>query len=61
MLFMSPYHTKSPQSSFFNRDDQALTGFGSYFKKKSDEEREHGVKLAEYQAKRGGMVVYQVY
>merc|ERR1712112_359576 len=46
-------------SSYFNRDDQALTGFASYFKKKSDEEREHGVKLAGYQAKRGGMVVYQ--
>jgi len=45
-------------ASYFNRDDQALTGFGAYFKKKSDEEREHGVKLADYQAKRGGRVVY---
>ena len=46
------------QASYFNRDDQALTGFGAYFKKKSDEEREHGIKLANYQAKRGGVVVY---
>merc|ERR1712228_466713 len=46
-------------ASFFNRDDQALTGFAAYFKKKSDEEREHGIKLSEYQANRGGRVVYQ--
>merc|ERR1711872_359798 len=41
-------------SSFFNRDDQALHGFASFFKKSSDEEREHGMKLMEYQTKRGG-------
>merc|ERR1711915_758542 len=34
-------------ASYFNRDDQALTGFAAYFKKKSDEEREHGMKLME--------------
>merc|ERR1712098_449607 len=58
MEFYASYVYPS-MSSYFNRDDQALTGFASYFKKKSDEEREHGVKLAEYQAKRGGMVVYR--
>merc|ERR1712227_816008 len=46
-------------SSFFNRDDQALHGFASYFRKASDEEREHGMKLMEYQTKRGGKVVFQ--
>merc|ERR1712168_1076918 len=29
-------------SSFFNRDDQALHGFASFFRKSSNEEREHG-------------------
>merc|ERR1712013_198461 len=46
-------------SSFFNRDDQALNGFASFFKKSSNEEREHGMKLMEYQTKRGGKVVFQ--
>merc|ERR1711973_712011 len=32
-------------SSWFNRDDQALHGFASFFKKASDEERDHGMKL----------------
>merc|ERR1712200_193502 len=38
-------------SAFFNRDDQALHGFAKFFKKSSDEEREHGMKLMEYQTK----------
>ena len=59
MLFMSPYHTTSPQSSFFNRDDQALHGFADHFKKESNEERAQGMKLMEYQTKRGGRVVFQ--
>merc|ERR1711915_219558 len=42
-----------------NRDDQALHGFAKFFQKSSDEEREHGMKLMEYQAKRGGRVVFQ--
>jgi len=46
-------------ASFFNRDDQALLGFSKYFQKASDEEREHGMKLMSYQAKRGGRVVFQ--
>merc|ERR1712203_762300 len=36
-------------SSFFNRDDQALHGFADHFKKESNEERAHGMKLMEYQ------------
>merc|ERR1712200_379768 len=47
-------------SAFFNRDDQALHGFAKFFKKSSDEEREHGMKLMEYQTKRGGRTVFQV-
>merc|ERR1712243_370067 len=35
-------------SSWFNRDDQALHGFAA-----------HGMKLMEYQTKRGGRVVFQ--
>merc|ERR1711935_355717 len=46
-------------SSFFNRDDQALHGFASFFQKSSNEEREHGMKLMDYQSKRGGKVVFQ--
>merc|ERR1712107_402034 len=32
-------------SSFFNRDDQALHGFADHFKKESNDERAHGMKL----------------
>eukprot|EP00092_Neocalanus_flemingeri_P033097 GFUD01035992.1.p1 GENE.GFUD01035992.1~~GFUD01035992.1.p1 ORF type:complete len:171 (+),score=57.16 GFUD01035992.1:45-557(+) len=46
-------------ASYFNRDDQALHGFASFFQKNSNEEREHGMKLMKYQAKRGGRVVFQ--
>merc|ERR1712107_763536 len=35
-------------SSFFNRVDQALHGFADHFKKESNEERAHGMKLMEY-------------
>merc|ERR1712107_393652 len=46
-------------SSFFNRDDQALHGFADHFKKESNDERAHGMKLMDYQTKRGGRVVFQ--
>merc|ERR1712002_1189054 len=46
-------------SSWFNRDDQALHGFAAHFKKESGEERAHGMKLMEYQTKRGGRCVFQ--
>merc|ERR1712105_142526 len=41
-------------ASYFSRDDQALLGFSKYFRKASGEEREHGMKLMDYQVKRGG-------
>eukprot|EP00088_Acartia_fossae_P006156 TRINITY_DN1281_c0_g1_i1.p1 TRINITY_DN1281_c0_g1~~TRINITY_DN1281_c0_g1_i1.p1 ORF type:complete len:170 (-),score=63.11 TRINITY_DN1281_c0_g1_i1:174-683(-) len=46
-------------ASWFARDEQALHGFAKFFSKGSDEERDHGKKLMEYQAKRGGKVVFQ--
>merc|ERR1711971_1089496 len=46
-------------SSYFNRDDLALHGFAAHFKTESGEERAHGMKLMEYQTKRGGRVVFQ--
>merc|ERR1712080_351583 len=45
--------------SYFNRQDQALHGFGKHFMGESEEERKHGIKLMEYQTKRGGRVVFQ--
>merc|ERR1719309_989334 len=43
----------------FDRDDIALEGFHGYFKKQSDEEREHAEKLMKYQNQRGGRIVLQ--
>lgn len=42
---------------FFDRDDIALKGFHNFFKKCSDEEREHAQKFIVYQQMRGGRVV----
>jgi len=44
---------------YFERDDVALPGFSAYFKKASEEEREHAEKLMKYQNKRGGRIVLQ--
>jgi len=46
-------------ASYFNRVDQALPGFASFFWKSSNVEFNHGGALIEYQAKRGGKVVLQ--
>jgi len=46
-------------SSFFNREDQAIPGFSKYFRNNSDEERDHSMKLIEYQNMRGGKVVFK--
>jgi ferritin heavy chain len=48
------------QGFFFDRDDQALAGFSKFFKKNSEEEREHAMLFMEYQNKRGGTIVLQV-
>jgi len=46
-------------AAYFDRDDVALPGTSSFFKKQSDEEREHAEKFMKYQNKRGGRVVLQ--
>ncbi|KAG1661546.1 Soma ferritin [Nymphon striatum] len=46
-------------SYYFDRDDVALQGFAKYFKKASDEEREHAEKFMKYQNKRGGRIALQ--
>ncbi|KAF4523198.1 hypothetical protein B566_EDAN002457 [Ephemera danica] len=43
----------------FDRDDVALKGFHKWFKKQSDEEREHAEKLIKYQNKRGGRLLME--
>jgi len=43
----------------FDRDDVALPGFHKFFKKSSEEEREHAGKFMKFQNARGGRVVLQ--
>lgn len=44
---------------YFDRDDVALKGFSKYFKKASDEEREHAEKFMKFQNERGGRIALQ--
>lgn len=44
---------------YFDRDDVALRGFHKWFKKNSDEEREHAEKFMKFQNQRGGRIVLQ--
>jgi len=44
---------------YFDREDIALPGFHKFFKKASDEEREHAEKFMAYQNIRGGRIVLQ--
>jgi ferritin heavy chain len=44
---------------YFDRDDVALTGLHKFFKKSSDEEREHAEKFMKFQNARGGRIVLQ--
>ena len=44
-------------SFHFDRDDVALHNIAKFFKKSSDEEREHAEKLMKYQNQRGGRIV----
>lgn len=46
-------------SFYFDRDDVALKGFAKYFKKASDEEREHAEKFMKFQNERGGRIALQ--
>ncbi|XP_074574115.1 ferritin-4, chloroplastic-like [Curcuma longa] len=45
--------------AYFDRDNVALKGLAKFYKESSEEEREHAVKLMEYQNKRGGRVKLQ--
>jgi len=44
---------------YFDREDVAFPGLHKFFKKASDEEREHAEKFMKYQNKRGGRIVLQ--
>jgi len=44
---------------YFDRDDVAFPGLHKFFKKSSDEEREHAEKLMKYQNMRGGRIMLQ--
>jgi len=44
---------------YFDRDDVMLPGFHKFFKKCSDEEREHAEEIMKYQNMRGGKVILQ--
>lgn len=52
-------HVYLQMHAYFLRDNVSLHGFAKYFKKQSDEEREHGEKLIQYLTDRGGKVVLQ--
>lgn len=52
-------YTYMAMATYFDRDDVALRGFAKFFKKSSEEEREHAEKLMKYQNMRGGRVVFQ--
>jgi len=44
---------------YFDREDVAFPGLHKFFKKSSDEEREHAEKFMKYQNERGGRIVLQ--
>lgn len=44
---------------YFDRDDVALPGFHKFFKKSSEEEREHAEMFMKFQNQRGGRIVLQ--
>jgi len=46
-------------SYYFDRDDVALPGFATFFKKASHEEREHAERFMKFQNQRGGRIVLQ--
>ena len=56
---ISGWHHDTPQAYYFDRDDVAYSGFSAFFKKNSDEERDHAEKFIKYQNRRGGKVVFQ--
>ena len=51
-------YTYQAMALYFDRHDVALPGFAKFYKKSSEEERDHAEKLMKYQNKRGGRVTY---
>jgi len=52
-------YTYQSMAFYFDRDDVSLPGFAKFFRKSSEEEREHAEKFMAYQNKRGGRIVLQ--
>jgi len=50
-------YTYMSMAFYFDRDDVAFKNIKKYFLKASEEEREHAMKLMEYQNMRGGRVL----
>jgi len=46
-------------ASYFDRDDVALHNIAEFFKKQSNEERDHALGFMKYQHTRGGRVIMQ--
>jgi len=44
---------------YFNRDDVSMSGCHGFFKKSSDEERDHAEEIMKYQNMRGGKIILQ--
>jgi ferritin heavy chain len=58
MEFYASYVYMS-MATYFSREDIALHGFAKRFFDSSADERQHGLRLIEYQNMRGGRVVFQ--
>jgi len=56
---MKASHIYLSLHAYFARDRVALPGLAKFFRKSSDEEREHALKLVDYITQRGGKVVLQ--
>lgn len=52
-------YTYQSMAFHFDRDDVALQGFAKFFRKNSEEEREHAEKFMKFQNQRGGRIVLQ--
>ncbi|XP_063718285.1 soma ferritin-like [Symsagittifera roscoffensis] len=50
-------YTYLSMAYYFERDDQKMPNVAKFLKKQSDDEREHAMKLMEYQNKRGGRIL----
>lgn len=58
-LELYAHYTYLSMAFYFDNTSVALPGAHKYFKKASDEEREHAMKLMKFQNQRGGTIVLQ--